>query len=78
MINAANTSGRYKGKQEIILKINKYAMYIPCAGHSLNLVGRAAVDCCVDVVNFFGIVQEIYNFFSSSTHRSDHNNDVTE
>jgi hypothetical protein len=62
-------SGKYKGMQEIILKINKYAMYIPCAGHSLNLVGRAAVDCCLDAVNFFGIVQEIYNFFSSSTHR---------
>jgi hypothetical protein len=41
--NAANRSGKYKDMQEIILKINKYAMYIPCAGHSLNLVGRAAV-----------------------------------
>ncbi|KAL3862589.1 hypothetical protein ACJMK2_008546 [Sinanodonta woodiana] len=29
--NAANMSGKYKGMQEIILKINKYAMYIPCA-----------------------------------------------
>ena len=67
--NAANMSGKYKGMQEIILKKNKYAVYIPCAGHSLNLVGRAAVDCCLDAVNFFGIVQEIYNFFSSSTHR---------
>ena len=67
--NAAHMSGKYKGMQEIILNINKYAVYIPCAGHSLNLVGRAAVDCCLDAVNFFGVVQEIYNFFSSSTHR---------
>lgn len=67
--NAAIMSGKYKGMQEIILKINKYAMYIPCAGHSLNLVGRAAADCCLGAVNFFGIVQEIYDFFSSSTHR---------
>jgi hypothetical protein len=37
--------------------------------HSIYLVGRAAVDCCLDAVNVFGIVQEIYNFFSSSTHR---------
>jgi hypothetical protein len=43
--------------------------YIPCAAHSLNLVGRAAVDCCLDAVNIFGIVQEIYNFFSSPTCR---------
>ena len=62
-------SGKYKGMQEIILKINKYAMYIPSAGHSMNLVGRAAVDCCLDAVNFFGVVQKIYHFFSSSTHR---------
>lgn len=67
--NAANMSGKYKGMQVIILKINKYAVYIPCAGYSLNLVGRAAVDCCLDAVKFFEIVQEIYNLFSSSTHR---------
>ena len=50
----ANMSGKYSGMQEIILKINKYAMYILCAGHSLNLLGRAAVDCCLDAVNIFG------------------------
>lgn len=41
--NAANMSGKYKGMQQYILEHNKYATYIPCAGHSLNLVGRAAV-----------------------------------
>ena len=44
--NAADMTGKCKGMQEMILKINKYAMYIPCAGHSLNLVCRAAVGCC--------------------------------
>ena len=52
----ANMSGKYKGMQEIILKLTKYVMYIPCAGHSLNLVDKAAFDCCLDAVNIFVIV----------------------
>lgn len=67
--NAANMSGRYKGMQQKILEKYKYAVYIPCAGHSLNLVGRAAVNCCIDAVNFFAILQQIYIFFSASTKR---------
>ena len=67
--NAANMSGKYNGMQQKILEINKYAVYIPCAGHSLNLIGRAAVDCCLDAVNFFAIVQLLYKFFSASTKR---------
>ncbi|GIX82937.1 zinc finger MYM-type protein 1 [Caerostris extrusa] len=62
--NVANMSGKYKGMQEMILKIN--AMDIPCAGYSLDLIGRAAVDVCLDTVNFFGIFQGMYNFLSSS------------
>jgi hypothetical protein len=42
--NAANMSDKNKGMQDIIFKINKYAMYVPCAGNSLDLDGRAAVD----------------------------------
>jgi hypothetical protein len=64
-------SGKYKGMQEIILKINKYAMYIPCAGHSLNLVGRAALDCCLDAINILELFKKYNNLFSSSTHRWD-------
>jgi hypothetical protein len=69
--NAANMSDKYKGMQEIILKINKYAMYIPCAGHSLNLIGRAAVDCCLDAVHFFGIVWAVLlSFFKDDKFQS--------
>ena len=67
--NAANMAGRYNGMQQKILERNKFAKFIPCAGHSLNLVGRAAVDCCLDAVNCFGIINEIYTFFSASTKR---------
>ncbi|XP_037775528.1 uncharacterized protein LOC119572492 [Penaeus monodon] len=67
--NAANMSGKYNGMQTHILKQNKYAIFVACDGHSLNLIGRAAADCCLEVIIFFGIIQEIYNFFSSSTKR---------
>lgn len=67
--NAANMSGIYKGMQSVILQLNPYAIYIACAAHSLNLVGRSAVDCCLEAVNFFSLVQTLYVFFSASTHR---------
>ena len=67
--NAANMAGRYKEMKHKVLEINKYAVYVPCAEYSINLVGKAAVDCCLEAVNFFSIVQHIYNSFSASTHR---------
>lgn len=67
--NAANMSGCYNGLQAHIAKINHHAHYIPCAAHSLNLVGVCAAESCTGATSFFGLVQEIYNFFSASTHR---------
>ena len=67
--NASNMSGKYKGMQAIIKEKSKNAMYIPCCAHSLNLVGQCAVDCCIPATSFFGFVQKLYVFFSSSTKR---------
>lgn len=69
--NASNMSGTYSGMQAEIKKCNSFIDYIPCIAHSLNLVGQSAVDCCIEAVSFFGYVQELYNFFSVSTHRWD-------
>ena len=33
------------------------------------MLGRSAVDCCLDAVNCFCIINEIYTFFSASTKR---------
>ena len=52
-------AGRYNGMQHKILERKKFAQFIPYAGHSLNLVGYAAVDCCLDAVNYLGIIDEI-------------------
>lgn len=67
--NASNMSGKYKGMQALIRKINNLAEYIPCCGHSLNLVGQSAVDSCPVAVSFFHFVQSLFTFFSASTHR---------
>ncbi|KAG8451982.1 hypothetical protein GDO86_003968 [Hymenochirus boettgeri] len=67
--NASNMSGQYSGLQARIKQINPLAVFIPCAAHSLNLVGTCAVDCCRDAVSFFRIVQQLYNFFSGTPAR---------
>ena len=47
--NASN-----KGVQTLLSSENPHAIYIPCAGHSLNLVGNKAADCCIEAITFFG------------------------
>lgn len=62
-------SGRYTGMQTRLRNRNSAAVFIPCAAHSLNLVGQAAASCCVEAVSYFGFIQTLYTFFSASTHR---------
>ena len=62
--NASNMSGCYKGMQAQISSINHLAHYIPCAAHSLNLVGVCAVESCIGTVSLFALIQKLYNFFS--------------
>jgi len=57
-----NMAGRYKGMQQKLLEKNEYALFIPCAAHSLNLIGRSAVGCCLNAVNFFSLIQLLYTF----------------
>ena len=67
--NASNMSGKYNGMQAIIRQHSEMAHYVPCAAHSLNLVGQSAADCCLAAVAFFNFLQGLYSFFSASTHR---------
>nr|XP_047132496.1 uncharacterized protein LOC124811214 [Hydra vulgaris] len=67
--NASNMSGRYKGLQARIKKVNPLATFVPCSAHSLNLVGECAVDCCIYASEFFILLQSIYKLFSASTYR---------
>jgi len=67
--NASAMSGRYNGLQAKVLAKNHHAVWIPCAGHSLNLVGIAASECCSSAVAFFDFLEAIYVFFTASTNR---------
>ncbi|XP_004212075.2 zinc finger MYM-type protein 1-like [Hydra vulgaris] len=65
--NGSNMKGSVKGAQARILQHYSLATYSPCACH--NLCGAQAAECCPQVITFFGIVQKLYNIFSSSPQR---------
>lgn len=70
-MTARNMSGIYAGLQQLIKNRNEYAEYVPCAAHSLNLVGNHAVESSSTAAAFFNDLQSLYNFFSASTSRWD-------
>lgn len=65
--NGANMAGIYSGVQARILEINDKAKFLPCAAHSLNLVGVNAAEKVPPAKLILGDVQNIYLFFSGST-----------
>lgn len=67
--NASNMAGRYNGLQARIKNLNPFADFVPCSAHSLNLVIVKGVECNSKVLDYFNFLQEIYKFFSVSTHR---------
>ena len=67
--NEANIKGIHSGVQKRIRDINPRAFFVPCSAHSLNLIVCDAAKSSSTVVSFFGLVQEVYNFFSGSNIR---------
>ena len=67
--NGSNMAGIYNGVQALILRQNAAALYVPCAAHSLNLVGVHAASINSTMVSFFGTIEKFFVFFSSSTTR---------
>lgn len=67
--NGANMAGLYKGVQAQILQRNEFARFVPCAAHTLNLVGVHAAAISANMITVFGTIQTIFKFFSSSTSR---------
>jgi len=68
---ACNMAGKFSVMQARTKQENPHAIFVPCAAHSLNLMGGNAVDCCVEAESFFGFMASLYNFFSSSAYRWD-------
>ena len=69
--NAAVMAGQHSGVQKRIKEINPKAEFVACTNHSLNLAGVHAASVAVNSVTFFGTVERVFTFFSSSTHRWD-------
>ena len=67
--NAAVMAGHKTGVQARIIKKNPLAIFVPCDNHSLNLVGVHAAHVDPLMVTFFGTIERIFSYFSSSTHR---------
>ena len=67
--NARNISGTYSGVKARFHQVNPLAEWVPCAAHSLHLVGTAAAESSTDAVRFFAIVQRLYTFLSASPQR---------
>ena len=63
---AANMSGHKSGLQTRVKEVNPNALYIHCCAHNLNLVLADSCKNCVAAVTFFGTIQKLYTFFSSS------------
>ena len=62
-------SETYSGVQTRFHQVNPLAEWLPCAAHSLHLVGTAAAESGTDAVRFFAIVQRLYIFLSASPQR---------
>lgn len=60
--NGPNMAGIYNGVQAHISRINGLAKFVPCAAHSLNLVGVHAAEVSPMMITFFGIIQNIFCF----------------
>ena len=59
MTMAQIMTGAYMGVQARIHELNKFALFLPCGEHSLNLVGLNAAECCPTVITYFGSVQKL-------------------
>ena len=59
---ASVMSGRYNGLQAKVAAENDVATWIPCAGHSVNLAGKATPECRPAAVGFFECIEAIFFF----------------
>jgi len=67
--NGANMAGVHNGVQAHIISKNDLAMFVPCAAHSLNLIGVHAAQTSPTIITFFGVIQKLFTYFSGSTSR---------
>lgn len=57
--NGSNMSGCYKGLQACMKEINPSAEWVPCATHTLNLVGVNSVNCSLKTEDFLIFARDL-------------------
>ena len=67
--NATSITGVHGGVQRLLRNINGKAKFVPCFNHSLNLCGIHASVVNASAITFFGVIERLYTFFSSSNHQ---------
>lgn len=63
---ASVRSGNHSGVSTRIKNSARYAFYVHCNAHCLNLVLVDSVKSVPEAVNFFALLQKLYNFVSGS------------
>ena len=67
---ASNMSGHTNGAQALVSqKLERKVPYIPCQAHRCNTVVEHACNCSHLVTETFNVMEDLYDFFSSSTKR---------
>ena len=64
--DGAVMSGKHSGVSARIKNSARFAFYVHCNAHCLNLVLVDAVKSVPEAVNFFALLQKLYNFVSGS------------
>ena len=65
---ASNISGHTNGAQALVSKkLERKVPYIPCQAHRCNTVVEHACNCSHLVTEMFNVMEDFYDFFSSST-----------
>ncbi|XP_053144743.1 zinc finger MYM-type protein 1-like [Hemicordylus capensis] len=67
--NGSNMAGDFEGVQASSLSKYGPPYYVSCFAHSLNLVGVHAASLIPEFVTYFGIMQQLFHFFSGSPYR---------
>jgi hypothetical protein len=68
--NAPNMKGVYKGVQACVNDhLKREILHIPCNAHNSNLAVEHACDCSTEYINLFMLLQELYNYFTTSIKR---------
>ena len=66
---AANMSGKLSGLQARVKEKNDLAYYVHCCAHKLNLILSSTCSSITEVVTFFGNIEKLYTFLTSSQPR---------